>query len=468
MLKLSPFCLAAVLCLQLPICAAQTASITQQIDAAVAPFYKADAPGAVVLVTKDGKVLLRKGYGMADVAAKLPLHPDASLRIGSVTKQFTAVAILLLMEEGKLSLSDPVTRFFPDYPAAGQTVTIAHLLAHSSGLVNYTSKKDFMAHVAQETTVPHMMALFQHDPLEFTPGARHAYSNSGYVLLGAIIEKLSGQPYGKFLEQRIFVPLGMTQTAYEGMERGPTLRATGHTKKEQGFTVSDKMSISQAYAAGGLVSSVDDLARWDAAITAGKLLSKESWKRAHTAYTFNDGKRSGYGFGWEVVTVRGSPALTHGGSIAGYISHVVRLPQEKVFVTVLANADSGLTATGIVARRAAAVAIGKPYPAYKVVTLPAAALDALGGVYKLNDKVNRSVRREQGNLVLERKGRDPVTLHPYGENAFFVTDANYTVKFGRSDKGQVDRMIVVEEEQETVNARVLETGAAAAAPASGT
>lgn len=467
MLKFSPLCLAALLFCQLPLCAAQAQPVAAQIDAAVAPFYKADGPGAVVLVTQDGKTLLRKAYGLADVAGKVAMHPDMSLRIGSVTKQFTAVAILMLMEEGKLSLSDPVTKFLPDYPAQGKGVTIEHLLTHTSGVVSYTGKKDFYANIARDYSVPQMIASFQNDPLEFTPGARYVYSNSGYFLLGAIIEKLSGVSYGKFVEQRIFIPLGMAHTAYEGMERKPAMRAIGHTKSDTGFTLADAMSMSQPFSAGALVSTVDDLARWDAAITVGKLLSKASWARAHTAYTFNDGTRSNYAYGWEVGKVRGSPALTHGGGISGFISHVLRLPQEKVFVTVLANADSGMTATGIVARRAAAVAMGKPYPLRGVITLPDATLDALGGVYKLNDKVNRTIRRDNGKLVMERKGRDPVILYPFAENGFFVADANYTIRFGRNDKGEVDRLIIAEEDQETVNQKVGNAGAAVAAPAPG-
>jgi len=308
MFKMSAICLASCLVLQLlqlPLGAAHAApgpasvdqALAAKIDAVVAAHYKAGKPGATLIVVKDGKTVLRKAYGMADLARKLALRPEATLRLGSITKQFTAVAIMILADEGKLAVSDPITRFLPDYPTQGKLITVEHLLTHTSGIVSYTGKSDFASRMQHELSVAQMIDYFKNDPLEFTPGTKHAYNNSGYFLLGAIIEKLSGQSYAKFIEQRIFVPLGMTHTAYEGSERASTLRAVGHEKTAGGYGPSQPLSMSQPYAAGALVSTVDDLATWDAAISAGKLLKPASWQQAFTPYRLADGKSVNYAYG---------------------------------------------------------------------------------------------------------------------------------------------------------------------------
>lgn len=332
-------------------------------DAALARYFKADGPGAVVLVTKDGKTVFRKAYGLADMSRKIKLDPAAQLRIGSITKQFTAVAILMLAEEGRLSLDDGITRHLPAFPARGRKITIEHLLTHTGGVPNFTGKPSFVPNMAKEVTVEGMIDSFKNDPLLSPPGTKFAYTNSGYFLLGAIIEKVSGMPYARFLEQRIFIPLGMLDTAHDGHAKGKALRAVGYTSGGPGFEVAPPIAMSQIYAAGGLVSTVDDLARWDSAISSGRLLKASSWKRAFTPYKLTNGTSTGYGYGWGTSKVQGSPTIEHGGGINGFTSFAMRLPREKVFVAVLSNSDNGLTAPEAIAVRAAAIAIGKPYPA---------------------------------------------------------------------------------------------------------
>ncbi len=170
-------------------------------------------------------------------------------------------------------------------------------MTHTSGIVSYTGKPDFGSRAGRDLTVPQVIDYFKNDPLEFAPGSKYVYNNSGYFLLGAIIEKLSGQTYATFVEQRIFTPLKMTHTAYEGSERALILRAAGHKQTKDGDVASTPLSMSQPYAAGALVSTVDDLARWNAAVAAGKLLKTASWKQAFTAYTLTGGKRTDYGYG---------------------------------------------------------------------------------------------------------------------------------------------------------------------------
>jgi CubicO group peptidase (beta-lactamase class C family) len=205
-----------------------------RVDALVNGYFPADMPGATLIVVRDGQPLLRKAYGLADAEHQQAMTPQASLRLGSITKQFTAVAIMMLVDEGKLSLADPVTRFFPDYPAQGGKVTLEHLLTHTSGIASFTGKPSYVPNMARDYSVREMIDGFNNGPLEFEPGARYAYNNSGYFLLGAIIGKVSGLSYADYLAQRIFILLGMDQTAYEGHQRHPIVeRARGYTRTVQ-------------------------------------------------------------------------------------------------------------------------------------------------------------------------------------------------------------------------------------------
>jgi D-alanyl-D-alanine carboxypeptidase len=410
---------------------------TAQIDAAIGQYYKPTEPGAIILLVKDGKPVFRKAYGLADAAKGTPMTPDMQLRLGSITKQFTSTAILMLVDEGKIKLDDDITRFFPDYPTKGKRITVEHLLNHTSGIVSYTSKKDFGAHLAEDIPVAAMIDTFKNDPLDFEPGSRHKYNNSGYYLLGAIIEKVSGQRYADFLEQRIFQPLGMNDTAYEGKEHGKAIRAAGHTRGEKGFEPSEVISMSQPYAAGALVSTVDDLARWDAAVSAGKLLKPGTWQRAFAKTTLTDGKPVNYGYGWMVGSVRGVPTIGHGGAINGFTTYALRVPSEHVYVVVLRNTDSGTANPEIVATRLAALAIGKPYPERTPVTLDAKALDAYAGTYKVDDKVQRSVRRDGDRLSIQRTGRPPILLTAFSPTGFYVPGEIDWFEFNRNAQGEV-------------------------------
>lgn len=356
---LRPFKLIGAGLMLLPLAAAGRAD--NRYDAALAGYFKPGSPGAVVLVAKNGNTVFRKAYGMADIGGKRALEPAAQLRIGSITKQFTATAIMMLAEEGKLSLDDEIRKHLPGFPTRGRKITIEHLLTHTGGIANFTGMPGFVPSMAKEVTVAGMIDSFKDDPFTSEPGMKFAYTNSGYYLLGAIIEKVSGMPYARFLEQRIFVPLGMLDTAHDGHAKGRALRAVGYTSGGRGFETAPPIAMTQIYAAGALVSTVDDLARWDAAISSGKLLKAASWKRAFTPYKLANGASTGYGYGWGSSEVQGSPTIEHGGGINGFTSFAMRLPQEKVFVVVLSNSDNGLVTPEVVAACAAAVAIGKPF-----------------------------------------------------------------------------------------------------------
>ncbi|MGH9843739.1 MAG: serine hydrolase domain-containing protein, partial [Blastocatellia bacterium] len=188
--------------------------MTAEIDEMLAKEFKANEPGAAAIVVKDGKVVFRKGYGMANMEFGIPIEPDMIFRIGSVTKQFTAVATLMLAEQGKLSLSDEITKFLPDYPTQDRKITVEHLLTHTSGIVSYTGMPEWRPQMRKDVSLDEMIAVFKDKPMEFVPGERWNYNNSGYVLLGAVIEKASGMKYADFVEKNIFAPLGMKRSFY--------------------------------------------------------------------------------------------------------------------------------------------------------------------------------------------------------------------------------------------------------------
>jgi CubicO group peptidase (beta-lactamase class C family) len=439
MFKPSPVCAAIAVLLAAPLVHAApepARDVAARIDQVLAATYKADAPGATVIVVKDGKTVLRKAYGLADVEHKVPLTPETPMRLGSVTKQFTAAAIMMLVDEGKIKLDDDITVYLPDYPAQGKKVSIEHLLTHTSGIVSYTGKPGYRNGMQEDMPVSRMIDTFKSDPLEFEPGSRYKYNNSGYFLLGAIIEKVSGQSYDKFVEQRIFVPLGMKHTAYEGHARSKATQALGYSARQGAFAPGTAISMTQPYAAGSLVSNVDDMARWDAAVSSGKLLTSASWQRSFTPYVLSGGASTNYGYGWEMGKLQGVPIIQHGGSIPGFKSHTLRIPSEKLYVAVLSNADSGFMRPDEVAAKAAAIVIGKPFPEYKEMMLSAAALDALSGTYEAGEGGKRIFRRENERLVMQGAGRAPVTLNAYSDTGFFIPGSLTAIEFARGAQGR--------------------------------
>jgi CubicO group peptidase (beta-lactamase class C family) len=444
MLKLSGICCAILLALPSSALLAQDNALAARIDAAIAPAYASGEPGATVIVVKDGQTVLRKAYGSADVIKKVAMTPDMSLRLGSITKQFTAAAIMLLAERGKLSLDDDITRHLPAYPTHGKTITIEHLLTHTSGIPSYTGRPGYFETVARDMTVGEMIDTFKHLPLEFEPGTRFAYNNSGYFLLGAIIEKAGGQSYAAFLEQHIFTPLGMKDTAYEGHERGRAPRAAGHSRRPEGYVYSVPMSMTQPYAAGALVSTVDDLAKWDAAMAANRLLSAASWRKMAAPYKLKDGASTKYGYGFGLGEVQGAPTVGHGGGIPGFSTHAMRLPNEKVYVAVLTNLDGGKVPPEQIAIRAATLAIGKELPVQKFVTLDAKLMDAYVGRYQMRPDFIIEVRREGDKLVAQATNQPPVVVKALADNRFLVEEVGAELRFERAPDGAVNQVTILQ------------------------
>lgn len=415
---------------------------TVAIDSLLKSSFPADRPGAAVIVVKDGRTLFRKAYGMANLELGVALQPDMVFRLGSITKQFTATAILMLAEEGKLSLQDPIEKHLPGYPTQGHTITIEHLLTHTSGIQSYTDVPGWMtSRIQGAMTVSELVDGFKKEPMQFAPGERWAYNNSGYILLGAIIEKASGKTYEAFVRERIFEPLGMTSSYYDRTEAIIPKRAPGYTLEGDQPKNARYLSMTQPYSAGALASTVDDLARWDASLYTEKLLKKASLDRARTPYVLKDGKATGYGYGWGVSTLRGRRAISHGGGIFGFSTYAVRLPDERVYVAVLCNSDSPPADPEYLGQKIAALAVGDPFPEPAAITLDPKVLERYAGVYKIDETSTRTVTAENGRLYTQRSGGERQEVRPASETDFFYDRSLTRLRFVLDATGRVTEML---------------------------
>ncbi|MDT7779005.1 MAG: hypothetical protein QOC99_1517 [Acidobacteriota bacterium] len=397
--------------------AADDVQAVKAMDELLTKAYPPGGPGATVIVVKDGKTLLRKGYGMADLELGVAVEPDMVFRLGSVTKQFTATSILMLAEQGKLSLSDDITKFFPDYPTRGRTITVEHLLTHTSGIKSYTSIPAWMGMWRKDMTVTELIDLFKNEPMDFAPGEQWLYNNSGYILLGAIIEKVSGQTYEQFVQKNIFEPLGMKHSFYGSATRVIPRRVPGYSMTREGIENAQYLSMTQPYAAGSLLSNVDDLALWDAALYTDKLLKQASLQKAFTPYVLKDGTSTGYGYGWGKTSYEGHTMIEHGGGIPGFSTMVIRMPDDRVFVALLTNRDYASADDN--ALRVAALAIGKPFRPAVAVAVPATELEPLIGVYQINEKETYVVKLDGGRLLIQRNAGRPNEVFPLSATEFF-------------------------------------------------
>lgn len=299
--------------------------------------YSGDVPSASLLVIKDGKPVIRRGYGYADLEKHERATPATDYRLASVSKQFTAAGILLLKQDGKLQLSDPIRQWFPELPASDSDITVRHLLTHTSGLVDY---EDLIPsdRKTQLSDADVLKLIASQDRLYFAPGSDYSYSNGGYVLLGLIVEKVSGMDLAAFMHKRIFQPLGMTDTLmYEHRpDQDVPHRAYGYSHEHGQWKRTDQSLTSATRGDGGIYSSIDDLARWDAAWYDDRLLDDDSRRQAMRAHTPTDDPDVGYGFGWRIT----GDSVWHSGESKGFRNVIVRWPKQRLTVIVLTNRNN--------------------------------------------------------------------------------------------------------------------------------
>jgi CubicO group peptidase (beta-lactamase class C family) len=301
-------------------------------------FNDADGPGGVFMVAKNGKAIYQKAFGKANLESDVQTTPDNVFQLGSMTKQFTAIAVLMLEEQGKLDVMAPVSRYIPDYPS-GDKITIHHLLTHTSGIKDFTKMKSLSTITLKDMTPAAMVDFFKNEPVDFLPGEKFEYNNSGYVLLGYIIELVSGETYEHFIEKHIFDKAGMSQSYYASDRRIIHKRAYGYHKKEYGYVNKTMISFSIPFSSGSLMSTANDMLKWQNALNKHQLLNAEETKKAFNKYKLNNGEEFAYGYGWHIREINGVPSREHGGSIFGFKTMGIYIPGEDIYVIGLSNCD---------------------------------------------------------------------------------------------------------------------------------
>ena len=402
-------------------------SIEKDLDALFEAAYHEDHPGAIVLIAKDGKPIYRKGFGLANLELGVTMKPENVMFLASMTKQFTAVAILMLLEEGKLSLQDPVSKFISDYPNGGN-ITIHHLLTHTSGIKDVFSLPG-LSPMALDKTPSEIIAVFRDEPVNFLPGDNFEYSNSGYVLLGYIIEKLSGMTYEDFIETKIFQTLEMKDSRYGSNKEIVPNRGSGYypDPSSNGYKNPPFVSMTLPYAAGALMSSVDDMLLWNQTMHKNLLISEKSKQLAFKPTILNNGEISYYGYGWRIDQLYDSPVLEHGGVLFGFKSSGIYLPKENIYTIILTN-YLPINPTNM-SFEATAIVLGKPKNR-KPIPVAENLMKQWTGVYAFGDGAIRMVTYKNGSLYSRLEGAEPIQVHALSENEyrFDKSFATYTFK----------------------------------------
>lgn len=317
--------------------AADAKELKTKIDNLLTENFQPNNTGAVFLVSKDGVPIYRKAFGKSNLELEVDMKTDNVFQIGSMTKQFTAVSILMLHERGELDVTDKVVKYIPDFPN-GEKITLHHFLTHTSGIKDYTKMKDLWALAKKDFSSKELVDFFKNAPVDFSPGEKFEYNNSGYIVLGHIIELVSGETYEDFVEKQIFEAIGMQDSRYANDREVIKNRAYGYHNRGK-FTNRMMVSLTIPYASGSLMSTVDNMLKWQQAINSNKLLKQSTIDKAFTKHTLNNGEQFTYGYGWHLKDLAGVPTREHGGSVFGFKSMGVYVPSQDVYVLGLTNCD---------------------------------------------------------------------------------------------------------------------------------
>lgn len=434
-----------------------TAGFAAQAKAMLDAAYPADGPGAAVVVTRGGRVIYSAGRGLADLQKRRSITPDTIFPLGSITKQFTAATVLKLVAEGRMSLDDPISRFFPDWPQPGAGATVRQLLNHSSGIQDFSKIPGWIvANRAKPWTTAALLAVFRDLPARAQPGQAWEYNNGGYTLLGAIIEKVTGKAWHEAMADRITRPLGL-RTIVHRLPADPRQAALGYTSEGGRPQPAQPFNPTVAHAAGGLRGSVGDLAKWARALHGGRVVSPALYGEMTRPARLKDGSTVPYGFGLRLQQLRGRPAFVHGGAGGGLDTDSVYIPSEDVFVAVFANSDEPATDPSTLTRRLAALAIGAPFPSLSRVPVDMAAVEPLLGVY--SDKDGPPLRFfAQGGKLFMGQGEAQLEAFAAGQDRFFFGPENLMwIKFARAAGGA--HVIEVHRPDNAQAQRAVRTGA---------
>lgn len=401
---------------------------------------KQHVPGVSIVVIKDAKVIKSQGYGLANVELNVAVTPDTVFKIGSVSKQFIASGIMLLVQDGKISLDDNVGKFLDGSPDTWKPITVRHLLTHTSGIVREAPGFDPLKIQNDAEVIKTAYSL----PLRFTPGEKYEYCNVGYFTLAEIISKVSGKPWVDFLHERVFGPLGMNSTRPTNMTELVPNRANGYVWRN------GKLQNANIYFAlrpsGAFLSTVSDLAKWDAALQTGNILKQSTLDQMWTPVKLNDGKTHPYGFGWELEPVGGHKRVNHGGSLPGFRAQLARFVDDKVTVVVLTNGDNANA--GAIALGVANFYIPGLLPNRKVTRVDPKIFDGYAGQYQPDPSAVLSITREGDKLMMQQGQGEKFELLPESENSFFIQDApRSSYSFIKDETGQAFIVITLEGRQ---------------------
>jgi CubicO group peptidase (beta-lactamase class C family) len=417
--------------------ASTLAQDASRMDQVVQSYVTGNHFMGAVLVAKGDQVVLSKGYGSANLEWNIPNTPSTKFRLGSMTKQFTATSILLLEERGKLKTDDPVKKYIADAPPAWDKITIYNLLTHTSGIPNFTSFPDYQATEALPTTAEKTVARFRDKPLDFEPGSKFSYSNSGYVLLGYLVEKISGESYDKFLQENIFGPLQMKDSGYDSNSDVIARRASGYAPgRSGGLANAGFVNMTVPGGAGGLYSTIEDLLKWEHGLYGGKVLSTASLQKMTTPF------QSDYAFGVIVRTEQGRKQIWHNGGIKGFNTSMAYYPDSKVIVAVLANVN-GIT-PDVMLLQLAAVAHGQAVQLpseHQEITLAPEILPRYVGVYAMGPGVNMNITLADGQLISQMTGQGKLPLFAESQTMFFPKAVNAQIEFPKDETGPASQMI---------------------------
>lgn len=409
-----------------------------KIDELISAYSKLNKFNGSALVAKSGAILMNKGYGYRNAADKVMNNEESIFQLGSITKQFTAAVILKLQEEKKLKVTDKLSKFFPDYPK-GDSITIKQLLTHTSGIYSYTNDGNFMANeITKNKSREEMMALFKDKPLDFSPGTGWNYSNSGYSLLGYIIEVVTKKSYEEAVRKYIFTPLHMTHSGFDFTHLKSPDKTSGY------FMLDDKSSnlapvvdSTVSFSAGAIYSTTGDLYLWHKALEQNTILSKTQQQEAYTPLKNN------YGYGWGIDSIEGKRRVGHGGGIPGYITNESRVPEDDIDIVLLSNASD--RSLDDITKSIYAILYNKAYELPKeriVILLPEETLKQYEGEYEIAPGFNVIMKIKDGEISATPTGQSEKILHAEKEDFFFEKEEDVQVQFTRNDDKVVDGLIL--------------------------
>lgn len=377
-----------------------------ELDRVFTNHFNPVEPGCEVIITKQGKVLYNKSFGSANLELNVPIRPEMVFNLASITKQFTAVAILKLVEEEKISLKDSLQQYIPEYPSKNHLITIENLLTHTSGIKDYMQidyGKPYMER--WDFTPKEIIDLFKVYPLEFTPGTKFSYSNSGYFLLGYIIEKVSGQTYQNYIKENILTPLHLNHTYYDTKDIIVPNRVNGYYKEGDGYINAEYWSPTIAYSAGGLLSNAKDLWKWFDALLNYNLIKKETLAKAFTPFILTDGSTTNYGYGWHIFnSSSGIKSIEHGGKMTGFITNQIYYPGQDIFIAILCNSENA--SRDEISKKVSEIVLGETLQQEMIVA--ESSLAGYEGTYSLSTDRKRIIEivAKDDRLLAKVSGQD--------------------------------------------------------------